>query len=603
MPAPPHLADARRAYSGPDRIIDTIRQALIVLDEKLRVISANRAFYRAFAVMPEETIGQHLADVGDHRLDVPALRGFLDLLQAEDAAIEDYEIEIELPALGRRVLLLNAEKIRGEPEATCEIVVAIDDVTERKRAETALKSAKWHAERANLSKSRFLAAASHDLRQPLQTLSLVRGILAKKIKDKKNEEALKLVAKLNETADALSGMLDTLLDINQLEAGIVHPEKVDFPINDLLERLRIEFAYHAQAHGLLWHVVPCRLSIWSDPRLLEQMIRNLLSNAVKHTERGKILLGCRRRGDKLRIEVWDTGTGIPAEQLRAIFAEFHQLDNPAREHNRGFGLGLSIVQRLGNLLGHSVDVHSRPGKGSVFAVEAPLGGEQPGALPRRRRSSTVQNAGCHAAILVVEDDPSVREMLALLFASEGYRTAAAADGKQALALARGTIRPDLVVADYSLPNGLTGLQVIAGVREALGREIPAVILTGDISTDTMREITRRGCVQRNKPVRAEELTHLIQSLLAESRQPTVRAGPPPQAESKDDMLRPTIFVVDDESSVREADARVARGRRLVGRGLLKRRGVPRGLSPRPRGVPRGRCPDATHEWARATGAT
>ena len=137
----------------------------------------------------------------------------------------------------------------------------------------------------------------------------------------------------------------------------------------------------------------------------------------------------------------------------------------------------------------------------------------------------MQNPGCHAAILVVEADPSVREMLALLFTSEGHRTAAAADGKQAVALARGTIKPDIVVADYSLPNGMTGLQVIASVREALGRELPAVILTGDISTDTMREITRRGCVQRNKPVRAEELTHLIQSLLAESRQPTVRADP------------------------------------------------------------------------------
>ncbi|MGC2411115.1 MAG: response regulator, partial [Stellaceae bacterium] len=347
------------------------------------------------------------------------------------------------------------------------------------------------------------------------------------------------------------GVLDTLLDINQLEAGIVHPEKVDFPINDLLEQLRIEFAYHAQAHGLLWHVVPCRLSICSDPRLLEQIIRNLLSNAVKYTERGKILLGCRRRGDKLRIEVWDTGTGIPAGQLHAIFAEFHQLDNPAHERSRGLGLGLSIVQRLGNLLGHSVDVRSRPGKGSVFAVEAPLGREQPGALRQRRQWGTVQNASCDAAILVVESDPSVREMLDLLFAGEGYRTAAAADGKQALALAR-AIKPDLVVADYSLPNGLTGLQVIAGVREALGREIPAVILTGDISTDTMREITRQGCVQRNKPVRAEELTHLIQSLLAEPRQPTVRAGSPPQAESKGDMLRPTIFVVDDEGSVRGA---------------------------------------------------
>ncbi|MFY9952587.1 MAG: response regulator [Bradyrhizobium sp.] len=546
-----HPANAKRAHLGADRIIDTIRQALVVLDQELRVIYVNRAFYRAFNVIPEQTIGQHLADVGDHRLDVPALRGLLDLLQAENAAIEDYEIEIELPALGRRMLLLSAEKIREESEGACKIVVAIDDVTERKRAETMLKSAKWHAERANLSKSRFLAAASHDLRQPLQTLSLVRGILAKKIKDKKDEEALMLVARLNETADALMDMLDTLLDINQLETGGVRPERIDFPINDLLERLRIEFAYHAQAHGLIWHVVPCRLSVRSDPRLLEQMIRNLLSNAVKHTEHGKILLGCRHRGDKLRIQVWDTGTGIPRDQLCAIFEEFHQLDNPVREHNRGFGLGLSIVQRLGNLLGHSIDVRSRIGKGSVFAVEVPLGGEQP-SLPGRRRSNGVQSLGRHATILVVESDPSVREMLALLFTNEGHRAAAVADGKQAVALARGTIKPDIVVADYSLPSGL---QVIARVREALGGEIPAVILTGDISTDTMREITQRGCVQRYKPVRAEELTHLIQSLLAESRQPTMRADPSPQA----DMLRPTIFVVDDESPVREAMRELLQG--------------------------------------------
>jgi two-component system, chemotaxis family, CheB/CheR fusion protein len=551
-PAHTHLADAGRTYSDFYRIIDAVRQPLIVLDEKLHIIFANRAFYRAFAITPEETIGQHLAAAGGHRLDLPALHGFLDLTQAEGAVIDDYEIEIELPALGNRVLLLNGRQIRREPMATPEILVTIDDVTERKRAEMVLKSAKWHAERANRSKSRFLAAASHDLRQPLQTLSLVRGVLAKKIRDKKNEEALKLVARLNEAADALSGMLDTLLDINQLEAESVHPEKVDFPINDLLERLRIEFAYHAQVHELIWHVVPCRLSIWSDPRLLEQIIRKLLLNAMKHAERGKVLLGCRRRGDKLRIEVWDTGTGIPQMQLRAILEEFDQFDNHARKHNRGFGLGLTIVQRLAKLLGHPVDARSRPGKGSVFAVETLLGAKQPGALSRRRRSNIVKNTGGHAAILVVEDDPSVREMLALLFTSEGHRTDAAADDKQALALTRGTMRPDIVVAGYSLPNGVTGLQVVAGVRESLGRDIPAVILTGDISTDTMREITRRGCVQRKRPIRADELTHLVQSLLAESRQPAMRAAPLLQAESKGNMLRPTIFVVDDESPVREA---------------------------------------------------
>jgi FixJ family two-component response regulator/signal transduction histidine kinase len=475
----PHLVDPGRGYASPNHIIDAIRQALVVLDEKLCVVSANRAFYRTFAVTSRDSIGRHLADVGAHCLDVPALDGFLALLQAEDSAIEDYEIVMDLPVLGRRVLLLTAGKIRADLGATCEIVVTIDDVTERKRAEATLKSAKWHAERANLSKSRFLAAASHDLRQPLQALSLVRGILAKKIKDKENEEALKLLGRLNETADALLGMLDTLLDVNQLKAGSVRPEKVNFPINDLLERLRIEFAYHAQAHGLIWRVVSCRLIIWTDPRLLEQMIRNLLSNAVKHTERGKILLGCRRRGDKLRVEVWDTGAGITEGQLHAIFEEYHQLDNPIAEHARGFGVGLSIVRRLAILLGHSVDIQSRPGKGSVFAVETTLGGEQPAAR---------------------QDSPP-------------------GDRRRA--------------------------------RSSRPRD-PAVILTDDISPDTMRAITHGGCVQRGKPVRAEKLSHLTRSLLAESPQPRVRSDPCPQVELNGDILRPTIFLVDDESSVREA---------------------------------------------------
>ena len=550
-PTPAKRANAGRVYSNSDLIIDTIRQPLIVLNEKQRIISANRAFCRAFAVTPREAVGEHLASVGNHCLDVSALRGFLDLIQSEGAVIEDYEIEVELPVLGKRVLLLNARPIRGGRRATRESLLTIDDVTERKRAEMALMAATWHAERASLVKSRLLSAASHDLRQGLQALNLMRGSLAKGIKDK---EGLKMVAQLNKTSDAMLGTLNTLLEVNQLETGTVHPEKINFPINDLLEQLRVEFDYHAQVHGLVWRVVPCRLSIWSDPRLLQKMIRNLLANAVKYTERGKILLGCRRRGDKLRIEVWDTGPGIAEEQLHAIFGKFHQLDNSVRESSLGLGLGLglSIVQRLGNLLGHSIDVHSRPGKGSVFAVEAPLGGEQPGALPQRRQRGAVQGAGWHATTLVVEDDPSVREMLDRLFTSGGHRTATAADGDQALTLVRETISPDIVVAGYSLPNGMTGLQLIAGVREALGREIPAVILTSNISTDIAREITRHGCVQRNKHVRAEELTHLVQSLLIEPRQLAVQEGSPPQPESKSDMLQPTIFVVDDESALREA---------------------------------------------------
>jgi two-component system CheB/CheR fusion protein len=315
-----------------------------------------------------------------------------------------------------------------------------------------LEAAKQQAEQANLGKSRFLAAASHDLRQPLQTISLLHEILAKKVKD---ETTLNLVGRLDETVSTMSSMLDTLLDINQLEAGIVRREMVDFPINAVLEHLRTQFGFHAAAHGLGWRVVPSSLSVRSDPRLLEQMVRNLLSNAVKYTNKGKILLGCRQRGDKLRIEVWDTGIGIPEEELTAIFGEFHQLDNPARERSKGLGLGLAIVERLADLLGHAVDVRSRPGKGSVFAVEVPLlGRDTPAWQPRHVAPEATESAHQSGAILVVEDDPSVREMLALLLEGEGHHTTTAEDGRKALEFAmQGTIRPDLLVADYNLPKG------------------------------------------------------------------------------------------------------------------------------------------------------
>ena len=262
------------------------------------------------------------------------------------------------------------------------VVITFADITERRHSADELGVAKRQADLANVAKSRFLAAASHDLRQPLQTLALLQGLLAKIVE---GERAQKLVARIDDTLGAMAGMLNTLLDINQIEAGTVRAEPIDFPINELFDRLSDEFTYHAEAKGLALRVVPCSLSIHSDPRLLEQMIRNLLSNALKYTRRGKVLLGCRRHGEMLSIEVCDTGIGIPDEELQAIFEEYHQLDNAARERSRGLGLGLSIVQRLGNLLGHRVRVRSQPGKGSVFAVEVVLPPSKTAPQPQYRR--------------------------------------------------------------------------------------------------------------------------------------------------------------------------------------------------------------------------
>jgi two-component system CheB/CheR fusion protein len=218
-----------------------------------------------------------------------------------------------------------------------------------------------------------------------------------------------------------------------------------------------------------------------------------LTNAVKYTSKGKVLLGCRRRGDKLRIEVWDTGIGIPADQLSTIFEEFHQLDNPARERSKGIGLGLAIVQRLADLLDHTIDVRSRPGKGSVFAVEVPLAVDEPIACLQFPQPDAATIARRRGMILIVEDEAAVREMIGLLLEGEGYRTMAAADAEAALILVRrSAVPPDFVIADYNLPNGPNGSQMVASLRQTLGRDIPAIILSGDISTETLRGSPAKG---------------------------------------------------------------------------------------------------------------
>ena len=534
--------EVARLYS--DSIVNTIRQPLVVLDEELRVVSASPAFYRVFSVEPHETVGRQLDKVDDGRLEMAAVRDFLDRLRGGEAFIEDHAIEIELPILGMRSLLASALEIRGEPQAARKILVTIDDVTERKRTSEALLAAKQVAEQANLGKSRFLAAASHDLRQPLQTLSLLQGILAKRIKD---ESGVKLIAKLEETLGAMAGMLNTLLDINQLEAGIVQPEIAEFRIDGLLDRLRTEFTYHTTGKGLDWRVVESGLTIRSDPRLLEQTLRNLLANAVKYTEGGKVLLGCRRRGDKLRIEVWDTGIGIPAGQLKSIFEEFHQLDNAARERSRGLGLGLSIVQRISDLLGHRIDVRSWPNRGSVFAIEVPIGADVKKLPSAAARIEAV--AASVGKILIIEDDPAVREMLEILLEDEGYRTTAVIGTNAALALAaRRAVLPDVIIADYNLPGELTGAEVVARLRDVLRSQIPAIILTGDISSDTLRKIAHAGCVYLSKPATAEVLTQQIHGLIDAKPLAVAPASPPPAVRSAGGD-GPTIFVVDDDRVV------------------------------------------------------
>jgi two-component system, chemotaxis family, CheB/CheR fusion protein len=522
--------------------------ATLFLDIELNIRFFTPATKALFSLIPSD-VGRPLADLSSLAADSALLADARAVLQ--NLSPVEREIEARSGAWYiRRILPYHTQDNGVEG-----VVITFADITERRHTADALEAAEREARLANIAKSRFLAAASHDLRQPLQALSLMRGALERRIREDRKEEALELVARLDETAAAVSGMLNTLLDINQLEAGTVHAEMVSFPIADLLDRLKDEFTYHAQAQNLALRVVRCGLSIYSDPRLLEQIIRNLLSNALKYTTRGKVLLGCRRRKDVLSIEIWDTGVGIPNEELQTIFDEYHQLDNAAHERSRGLGLGLSIVQRLADLLGHRVRVRSQPGKGTVFAVDIMLPLSSAAVHVKDRQpeiDKTIAEAAQRTgAVLIIEDDPEVCKLLDLLLKDHGCHTATALDGIAALELvAGGKIRPDLIITDYNLPKGLDGLQVVEKLRAQLHRRIPVIVLTGDISTSTLRDIARHECVQLNKPVRLKELTQAVQRLLPASRSaghfPPVRLST--EAPSN---LGQIIFVIDDDSHIRD----------------------------------------------------
>jgi two-component system CheB/CheR fusion protein len=539
------LEQQRSTSNDLQNILYSTNMATLFLDPDLNIRFFTPATKSLFNIISSD-IGRPLSDLNSQALDRSVIAAAQSVLQNLKSV--EQEVEVQDCWYSRRILPYRTHD--GSVEG---VVITFADVTDRKRGGNALEAAKQEAERANIAKSRFLAAASHDLRQPLQSLSLLQGILTKIVVDEKGQ---KLVTLMGQTLGAMTGMLNTLLDINQIDAGVVQADFSDFMIDDLLGRLKSEFTYHARAKGLSLEVVPCSLVVRSDRQLLEQMLRNIISNAVKYTPQGRILLGCRRHADTLSIEVWDSGLGVPADKLEEIFEEFHQVDNAARERSRGLGLGLSIVRRLGSLLHHRLHVRSQLGKGSVFAIDVMLASKAAELLPQHPRHVVSVGKGGEAFyrgdILVVEDDPDVCAILDIVLKDEGHRIATALDGVGALELvARQSTGPDLILADYNLPNGMTGLQLAAKLQEMLRRRIPVIILTGDISTDALRDISLQDCVKLNKPIDLDELSRTIQALLQKSRLAQPATAPHAAEAAGEAGGGPVIFVVDDDSQVRD----------------------------------------------------
>jgi PAS domain S-box-containing protein len=452
---------------------------------------------------------------------------FLERIHADDrlrveACVCDLRPNNPLYAVSYRYLRPDGQQIWIESTGRAEFddagqIVRIRglrvDITKHRQIEEELASARKIAEEANRAKSAFLAAASHDLRQPLQAMRILQGTLAQQIHD---SAARKSIVGIGRSLETMTDMLASLLDINQLEAGNLRPSISDFLVSDILDELAADFCESATEKGLQWRLVRSRTAVHSDRRMLKEMIRNLFSNAIRYTDRGSILVGCRRAGDKVRIEVWDSGVGIMGEQMPRIFEEHYQ--TPQHAQLGGFGLGLAIVQRLGNILGHQIAVRSTPGRGSVFSIEVPLGREQAKADVQTELPLDRLNALVSGTILLIEDEGSVRDALKSWLRSEGLGAVSVANGNEALALiTEKGMRPDLVLSDYNIPGPLNGIESVYALREALAWKIPAIILTGDTRAQVIDAIAEHDVAVAIKPVKADQLKELVVTLLGGSK--------------------------------------------------------------------------------------
>ena len=407
-------------------------------------------------------------------------------------------------AFGRTVNRIIAESLSKQFENL--------DLIEELRAQQAItERARQEAEAANRSKTQFFAAASHDLRQPLHAMGLFAAALHERIKD---PEVLHVVKSINASVAALDGLFNELLDISKIDSGVIRPNPVHFPVSAVLDRLRSEFSAEAREKGLKFSALGSRRYAFSDPILVERILRNLIGNALRYTDRGGVVAGCRWRAGRVRLEVWDSGVGIPAAEQEKIFEEFYQLANPGRTSKKGLGLGLSIVRRLGDLLDCRITLRSRPGHGTVFGFDLPLGNAplaEP-APPPVTRAALRDLSG--KLVVVIDDEEAIVAGMRTLLSNWGVEVIGSASGDDVVGEVEKCGRmPDLIIADYRLAAGAVGTDVIDRLRRELDPEIPAVLITGSTAPDRIIEADAKGYDILLKPVQADRLRALIDAKL------------------------------------------------------------------------------------------
>jgi Na+/proline symporter/signal transduction histidine kinase len=516
--------------------LDNMSQGVSVVDKGMRLVGWNRRYVELMDY-PEGTlhIGKPIAEL----IQLNAKRGLLDdhksEIQKRVERLRSGEVyRYERKWLGNKVL-----EIQGNPLPGGGYVTTFTDIThfkdierelqlvnetleqrvqqrtsELREANAQLEQARKAAEDANLSKTRFLAAASHDLLQPMNAASLFVSILRQQ-QEGSNDEQSQLVKRIDRSLKASEQLLSALLDISKLDSGMYDPEPESIKAAELFEQLRRRFKALAGNHNLVLRVHPRDVVIFSDRNLLYRILQNFLANAIHYTEKGGVLLGCRLRGDSLRISVWDTGVGIADTEVKAIFQEFHRLDYARRLDEKGLGLGLAICDRIARMLNHKIDVSSKPGHGSCFSVTVPLARETDPLPSVAPVATMVESVGFKdLVVLCVDNEPDILEAMNLLLDRWGCPTVMLAETQAQAAqqvLMHGA--PDFVLVDYHLDDQSNGLQVVQHLDSILGTELPAIVITADRSSDLEEAARALGYGLLRKPIRPAALRALMTNMM------------------------------------------------------------------------------------------
>jgi histidine kinase len=514
---------AQNAAQGFGQSLEHLPQGVSVVDAQLRLLAWNRRYVELFRLPPElMRAGRPIEDILRHNArrgllgggdTEEAIRRRLEYLQAAQPHVFERErpdgtvLEIRGNPLPGGGFVTSYADITAYKSAARDLRTLADTLERRVEQRTGeLQEAKREAERANRSKTRFVAAAVHDLQQPLNAARMFVHALGERLG---GGEPAGLVRNVDEALEAQDAILSSLLDISRLESGAIRTEIRDLPLRPLLEALAREFGILAQAKGLELRWVPTRAVVRSDEALLRRILQNFLSNAVRYTRGGRVLLGCRRAGTSLRIEVWDSGPGIPEHQRQEIFEEFRRLDSG----EQGAGLGLAIVDRTARLLGHTVGLRSWVGHGSVFSLTVPLGEAGAVSAAPAPAQGPAEDSALHGReVWCIDDDARVREASRVLLERWGCRVTLAAGAADGLPLARAGQAPALVLLDYRLGGG-TGPELYAELERRWGASPPVILVSAERDAALQALAQARGWGFLNKPVRPPALRALMSRLL------------------------------------------------------------------------------------------